>query len=232
MSTFVVKPDVVVVFSGGIDSATVLVKALEEGKTVAPFTLDYGQRHIIELSRGAELLSSLHDEYRDQLLPRKLFSMPNFAQLVPGGSQTDSSVPVPHGHYEEESMKKTVVPNRNMIIISLATAYAISLQAKAVWYGAHRGDHAIYPDCRKEFVDALKVAVGLADWHMVTLKAPFVAQSKAGIVGIGERLAVPWKLTYSCYEGGPVHCGKCGTCQERQEAFRIAAVKDPTEYEP
>lgn len=225
------KPDAVVVFSGGMDSATVLVKALEEGKCVAPFSVHYGQRHSAELACAIKLLTYLQTEYRSQLLPHFVFQVPNFRLLAPGSSQTDETVAVPHGHYEAENMKKTVVPNRNMVLISLATTYALGLGAKSVWYGAHRGDHAIYPDCREDFVLAMKEAIALCDWEHITLKAPFLKQSKAAIVSIGERLAVPWELTYSCYEGLLKHCGKCGTCVERKEAFALACVKDPTEYE-
>ncbi|MFM9146691.1 MAG: 7-cyano-7-deazaguanine synthase, partial [Verrucomicrobiota bacterium] len=139
-------------------------------------------------------------------------------------------VKVPEGHYEEESMKATVVPNRNMLLISVATAWAVSLRAESVAYGAHGGDHAIYPDCRPEFAEALDRAVRLADWHEVRLERPFVKMDKAAIVRRGAELDVPFSLTWSCYVGGERHCGKCGTCVERKEAFRLARVTDPTDY--
>jgi 7-cyano-7-deazaguanine synthase len=151
-----------------------------------------------------------------------------------GSSQTDKSVPVPEGHYEEESMKQTVVPNRNMILLALAGAWAISTKSDAIAYAAHSGDHAIYPDCRPEFTEAMSDALRLCDWHEVKLMRPFLyptPMSKADIVKLGTSLGVPFELTWSCYKGGEKHCGKCGTCVERVEAFQLAGVEDPTEYE-
>ncbi|MCB1120019.1 MAG: 7-cyano-7-deazaguanine synthase, partial [Verrucomicrobiae bacterium] len=137
---------------------------------------------------------------------------------------------VPHGHYEEENMKSTVVPNRNMILLSVATGWAVSLKADCVSYAAHAGDHAIYPDCREEFADALDKTMRLADWQEIYLNRPFVSWTKADIVRRGAELNVPFEKTWSCYEGGDQHCGRCGTCIERREAFHLAGVADPTEY--
>jgi 7-cyano-7-deazaguanine synthase len=150
---------------------------------------------------------------------------------VRGSSQSDPNIAVPHGHYTDESMKQTVVPNRNMLMLSVAVAWAISVKADSVCYGAHAGDRAIYPDCREEFASAFNTAALLADWHQVSLSRPFVDMSKAEIVTLGRTLEVPFGQTWSCYEGGEKHCGLCGTCVERAEAFREAAVEDPTEYE-
>lgn len=127
-------------------------------------------------------------------------------------------------------MKATVVPNRNMLLIATAAAWAMSLKAASVAYGAHGGDHAIYPDCRPAFADALDQAIRLADWHEVTLERPFVGMDKTAIVRRGAELGVPFALTWSCYVGGDRHCGKCGTCVERKEAFVRAGVPDPTVY--
>ena len=129
-------------------------------------------------------------------------------------------------------MKSTVVPNRNMILLSLATAWAVSKKADSVSYAAHSGDHAIYPDCRNEFAEALDKAIRLADWQEVYLNRPFVDLTKADIVKLGSELNVPFEQTWSCYEGQEVHCGRCGTCIERREAFYLAGVEDPTEYSP
>jgi 7-cyano-7-deazaguanine synthase len=128
-------------------------------------------------------------------------------------------------------MKLTVVPNRNMLLLSIATAWAISEKADAIYYAAHLGDHAIYPDCRKVFVDKMREAIALADWHSVELFAPFEEQTKADIVRHGVNVSAPMELSWSCYKGGAKHCGKCGTCVERREAFQLAEVQDPTEYE-
>jgi 7-cyano-7-deazaguanine synthase len=163
-------------------------------------------------------------------ISHKIVDLSALRDVMGGSSQTDD-VPVPHGHYTDETMKQTVVPNRNMVLLAVAGAYAISLKAEHVAYAAHAGDHAIYPDCRPEFAEAVGVALALADWHHVTLRRPFVLTNKSGIVLLGANIGAPLGLTYSCYEGGRVHCGKCGTCVERREAFTLAGVPDPTMYE-
>ena len=127
-------------------------------------------------------------------------------------------------------MKSTVVPNRNMIMLSVAAAWAMNLKAAHLAYAAHAGDHTIYPDCRPEFADALNTAIGLADWHTVTLLRPFIGMTKGEICAEGKRLGVNFADTWSCYEGGEQHCGKCGTCVERKEAFIAAGGGDPTRY--
>ena len=127
-------------------------------------------------------------------------------------------------------MKSTVVPNRNMILLSVATGYALSIDAGQVAYAAHSGDHAIYPDCRNEFADAMAEAIRLCDWKTVSLARPFVTWSKADIVCRGKDLGVPFENTWSCYKGQAFHCGRCGTCIERREAFYLAKVDDPTTY--
>jgi 7-cyano-7-deazaguanine synthase len=139
-------------------------------------------------------------------------------------------VPVPEGHYEDESMKSTVVPNRNMILLSIATAWSIASGLQGVAYAAHSGDHAIYPDCRPAFADAMNEAIRLCDYSSQELVRPFVSLTKADIVRVGASLGVPFEKTWSCYNGRKLHCGKCGTCVERIEAFELAGVPDPTEY--
>jgi 7-cyano-7-deazaguanine synthase len=129
-------------------------------------------------------------------------------------------------------MKTTVVPNRNMILLALATGHALSIGAQQVAYAAHSGDHAIYPDCRNEFADAMARAMALCDWSQVELYRPFVDWTKADIVRRGAELGVPFGQTWSCYKGGNKHCGRCGTCIERREAFDLAGVEDPTNYKP
>ena len=127
-------------------------------------------------------------------------------------------------------MKSTVVPNRNMIMLSLAAARAIAVGADGVAYAAHSGDHAIYPDCRPEFADAVAAALRICHYTPIELERPFVDMTKADIVRLGAELGVDFSKTWSCYKGGEKHCGKCGTCVERREAFRLAGVPDPTEY--
>ena len=128
-------------------------------------------------------------------------------------------------------MKATVVPNRNMMLLAVAAAVGIAEKAQAIAYAAHAGDHAIYPDCRPDFIIAMKGALELCDWNPVTLHTPYALWSKADIVREGALLGVPYHLTWSCYKGGEKHCGRCGTCVERIEAFQKALVEDPTVYE-
>lgn len=217
------QPKTVVLFSGGIDSTTMLFHLRREGHDVLAFSVDYGQRHRTELARASRIASELS-------IPLEAADLRAITRLLAGSSQTDPAVEVPLGHYTDETMKATVVPNRNMIMLAVAAGWAITQKAGAVAYGAHSGDHAIYPDCRPEFADALAQAIGLCDWHRVELIRPFVNKSKTEIVRLGHELGVPFALTWSCYQGGAVHCGACGTCIERREAFVLAGVPDPTPY--
>ncbi|MGF1529872.1 MAG: 7-cyano-7-deazaguanine synthase QueC [Puniceicoccaceae bacterium] len=212
-----------VVFSGGLDSTVLLYHLLAEGKQVSSLSVDYGQRHQVELSRARMIAENAG-------VPWDCVDFSTLGSLLGKSSLVDRSVEVPEGHYEDESMKLTVVPNRNMILIALATARAIAIGANEVAYGAHAGDHAIYPDCRPAFAEAMDAAVRLADFNEVRLYRPFIGLSKAEIVTRGAELGVPFEDTWSCYKGGAVHCGRCGTCVERREAFQIAGVPDPTPY--
>ena len=212
----------ILIYSGGLDSTVLLFKLLREGHEVCALGVNYGQRHRKELDAATAICAKLGVEYR-------IADLSAIRPLL-GGSQTDDSVAVPHGHYAAETMKLTVVPNRNMIMLSVAIAWAISTKSESVSYAAHGGDHAIYPDCREEFASALNTAAMLADWHPVNIDRPFVKMSKADIVALGNRLGVPMEMTWSCYEGGEHHCGKCGTCVERREAFQLTGVPDLTTY--
>ena len=213
----------VLIHSGGIDSTVLLGHLLAEGREVFALSVDYGQRHRRELEAAMRICA--HYGVKHQVADLRAL-----APLFGANALTDSHVAVPEGHYEEASMKATVVPNRNMLLIAVAASWAMSLKASSVAYGAHGGDHAIYPDCRPVFADALDKAIRLADWHEVSLERPFVGMDKTGIVRRGVALRVPLELTWSCYVGGDQHCGKCGTCVERKEAFVQAGVKDPTDY--
>lgn len=218
----------VVVFSGGMDSATLLYHYKTLGYEVHCVSFDYGQRHgSRELAHARELTSWLgvkHD----------VVEMGFMRDLLHGSSLTSEDVAVPDGHYAEETMRITVVPNRNAIMLAIATGVAVAEGAEVVATGIHGGDHFIYPDCRPPFFEALRDAfVHGTQGHAVngfTLEAPFIDRDKAGIAAYGEVLGVPWEKTWSCYKGGDVHCGTCGTCYERQEAFLEAGVDDPTPY--
>lgn len=222
----------VLCFSGGLDSTVLLWWLMERYEEVRCFSVDYGQRHRRELQAVLAIREFLRGKGQSHKTNLLVFhTMKLDGEVFAGSSQTSLDVPVPEGHYTNESMKQTVVPNRNMVLLSLATAWAISTKSDAVVYAAHKGDHAIYPDCRVEFINAMKSAVGLCDWNPPMLLAPFASLTKAQIVNEGQRLGVPFVLTWSCYKGGEVHCGKCGTCVERREAFQLAGVPDPTKYE-
>lgn len=215
----------VVVHSGGMDSTVLLHHLLAEGDEVKALTIDYGQRHRKEIDAARSLAANLGVEHR-------VADLSSLAPLLAGSALTSDEIDVPEGHYAEASMKATVVPNRNMILLAVAAGWAISSRFDRVAYAAHAGDHAIYPDCRDEFAQALDAAVRLADWHEVTLHRPFVALDKAAIVRRGAELGVPFADTWSCYQGLDLHCGRCGTCVERREAFQLAQIEDPTPYAP
>lgn len=215
----------IVVMSGGLDSTTLLYDLLKADHTVEALSFDYGQRHARELV-SAQAICSVLD------VPWMRADLSAIGAIIAGSSSLlNRDVAVPHGHYADVSMKKTVVPNRNMIMLSVAIGHAIARGFEAVAFGAHAGDHAIYPDCRPAFAAAMDTAALLCDWTEVRVLRPFVHMTKTQIVRRGFDLAVPFERTWSCYEGGEVHCGKCGTCVERKEAFSLAEVVDPTRYE-
>lgn len=214
-------PDCVLLFSGGIDSTTLLWDLRNQGRHPHLLSFDYGQRHRVELKAARTIA-------RITSCPNDTVALPTW--LFQGSSQTSDEISVPHGHYAAESMKLTVVPNRNMVMLSLAGALALSLKCKDIFYAAHSGDHAIYPDCRPEFVEILRRAFLMASWSELMLNAPYIMWPKKMIVQQGASLDVPYELTYSCYEGAELHCGKCGTCTERREAFELAGIPDPTKY--
>lgn len=214
----------IVVFSGGMDSTVLAYFAAGFHDRVDLVSVDYGQRHRRELdfaARTAERLGSRHD----------VLDLSAVGRLLVGSALTDD-VDVPHGHYAADSMRTTVVPNRNALLISAAYAVAVARGATHLLAGVHAGDHHVYPDCRPEFIAALGEAlrIGNEDHGNVTLEAPFVTHSKTDICRLGGRLQVPFEDTWSCYEGGETHCGRCGTCVERIEAFHDAGVADPTAY--
>ena len=218
------KNEAVVIYSGGMDSTVLLYHLIESRMKVAALSIDYGQRHRRELEAAKRITTELKIEHH-------VADLSSLRPLMAGSSQTSDGIAVPHGHYESESMKVTVVPNRNMLMLAVAGAWAISRKSDVIAYAAHAGDHAIYPDCREEFVQPLAQALANADWHRVDIIRPFISMTKAQICARGSVLGVPFEETYSCYEGREKHCGLCGTCVERREAFQLAGVTDPTTYE-
>lgn len=214
---------VVLIHSGGLDSTVLLHHLKAEGHGLRTLSVHYGQRHARELDCAATIARRLGVEHQ-------LADLRSMSPLFGDNSLTSTTRAVPAGHYAEAAMKATVVPNRNMLLLAIATSWALALKADAVAYAAHGGDHTIYPDCRPEFAEAMARAIGLADWHRVELIRPFVSWTKAAIVRRGSELQVPFADTWSCYVGGALHCGRCGTCIERREAFHLAGVVDPTAY--
>ena len=214
----------VVLFSGGLDSTVLAAQMKQEAKETRLLSIDYGQRHSKELDHSQKIADHLG-------LGHEILKLPQLGQILSGSSLTDQSIILPEGHYAEESMKSTVVPNRNMILLALAGGHALSLGFDTIAYAAHAGDHTIYPDCRPEFADSMNKALGLADWKDLNLHRPYVEMTKSDIVSLGDRLDAPLHLTWSCYAGGEIHCGRCGTCVERKEAFELANIADPTKYE-
>lgn len=214
------KKKIIVLLSGGMDSTTLLYWILSQGHEVEALSFDYGQKHKIELQYAKATAAKLGVHHKvmqiDQL----------FAQFNSNSALLSDTV-VPEGHYADITMRSTVVPNRNAILLMLATGYAISKKFDGVAYASHTGDHAVYRDCTPEFFTPLKQAVENCDWHKVTLYAPFINLSKSEIAYIGNSLNIDWENeTYSCYNGKEMQCGKCGTCTERLEAIEEAkAIK-------
>jgi len=213
----------VVLLSGGMDSTVLAYYLKSRGDELRAISFDYGQRHARELACARDQASLLG-------IPYCRVDLHSLAQVLPGSSQTDRSIEVPTGHYTQENMKATVVPNRNMILLAVAIGHAIAYGCDSVAYAAHAGDHAIYPDCRPVFADAMQAAALLCDYKMIELERPFIFKTKADIVTIGCKLEVNFERTWSCYAGEDRHCGQCGTCVERREAFFLAGVPDPTVY--
>jgi 7-cyano-7-deazaguanine synthase len=213
----------VVILSGGMDSVTLLYDIVKQGYDTYALSFDYGQKHKKELVCANETCKKLG-------VIHKIVNLSVLNELAPSALTRDNW-DIPEGNYADDNMKQTVVPNRNMVLLSLATSYAISLKAEKLFYGAHAGDHTIYPDCRKEFIDKMKEVIKIADWVAVDLEAPYWNMDKGDVAIRGKELNVDYSLTWTCYKGQDKACGKCGSCTERLEAFEKAGVKDPVEYE-
>ncbi|MDX1634325.1 MAG: 7-cyano-7-deazaguanine synthase QueC [Marinobacter sp.] len=214
---------VVVIYSGGMDSFTLLHRALARGLTVHALSFNYGQRHVRELDAASAVCRQLG-------VPHQVLDITALGAVMAGSALTGAGS-VPEGHYQEDSMKATVVPNRNMILLSLATGYAVTVEAAAVWYGAHGGDHAIYPDCRPEFVERMDAVCRVANYQPVRIEAPYLRADKSGILAEGLAMGLDYSQTWTCYNGRELACGRCGSCQERLEAFASHGVADPLPYE-
>lgn len=214
---------VVVLCSGGMDSVTALHWAAREHAVLAAVSFDYGAKHNPrEIPFAREHAAQLGVRHEVVALPfvNRLFA----SDLLTSGGE------IPEGHYEAANMKQTVVPFRNAVMLSIATGLAESRGAEGVMIAAHGGDHAIYPDCREDFMRAMGDTMRLGTYAQIQLLRPFIAMTKGEIAVAGARLGVDFARTWSCYKGGEIHCGKCGTCVERREAFAFAGLGDPTAY--
>ncbi len=214
--------DSLIVLSGGMDSVTMLHEFKERIKLAVSF--DYGSNHNKKELEFAEYHSKLLgiDHITINLdLMAKYFS----SSLLQGADA------IPEGHYQDENMKSTVVPFRNGIMLSIACGLAESNNVKYIMIANHGGDHAIYPDCRGEFIDAMNKATQNGTYNGVTIFAPYTNITKTDIAKHGKALGIDYTKTWSCYKGKDIHCGKCGTCVERKEALRDAGIEDQTEYE-
>jgi len=215
---------VLVLVSGGMDSITALYHAAEAYQVVGAVSFKYGSKHSEQevpfARRHCQALDIphqvIHLDFVDQLFE---------SDLLQSGSE------IPDGHYEEVNMKQTVVPFRNGIMLSVAAGYAESIHAEGLVIAAHAGDHAIYPDCREDFMKAMADAIRSGTYAEIRVLRPFIAMTKGQIATRGHALGIDFAQTWSCYKGGQVHCGTCGTCVERREAFMLAGLHDPTEYE-
>ena len=213
-----------VLLSGGMDSVTVFHQALRDGEVVACLSFDYGAKH-----NAREIpFAKIHADRAG--VPHHVVSL-DFMDRLFKSDLLRSGGEIPEGHYAEESMKKTVVPFRNGIMLSIAAGFAESIGAGAVTIAAHSGDHAIYPDCREPFMRAMGEAMEQGTYAGIKLLRPFIDMDKAAIARRGAELGVDFAETWSCYKGGEIHCGVCGTCVERREAFLLAGLQDPTVYE-
>lgn len=208
-----------VVLSGGMDSVTALAWAHHLHGTVDALTVDYGQRHRREIDaarRQATVYARNHD----------VVDLSGVGALLSGSALTDD-VEVPTGHYADETMRATVVPNRNAILANVAAGVAVARGHDTLVLGVHSGDHAIYPDCRPEFVQALTALLAVANYDPIRVEAPFLYADKEAILRVGYALGVDYSNTWTCYVGGGRPCRECGSCVEREEAFDAYGARDP-----
>jgi 7-cyano-7-deazaguanine synthase len=214
-----------VVLSGGMDSAVALANevAIRGAVNVETVTFNYGSKHNDRENVAARLLAE-HYKVNNTVVRMPFINELFKSDLLKSGGE------VPEGHYADPSMKRTVVPFRNGIMLAIAAGLAESIGAGVLVLGNHAGDHAIYPDCREEFAVPMSQAIKAGTYAGITVFRPFERLSKTDIALMGETLETPFHLTYSCYKGGEKHCGKCGTCYERKEAFTDSGVPDPTVY--
>jgi 7-cyano-7-deazaguanine synthase len=215
---------VVVLCSGGVDSTVALHEANQHHQVLAGLSCQYGAKH-----NHREIPLAAHQ--CEQLgIPHRTLDL-NFIGQLFTSHLLQSGGDIPDGHYEEANMAQTVVPFRNGIMLAAAAGLAESIGAEGLVIGAHAGDHAIYPDCRESFMVAMSQAIETGTYAGIQVLRPFISHTKTQIVALGQRLGVDFRQTWSCYKGRSIHCGSCGTCVERREAFAQVGLTDPVPYE-
>ena len=221
----------VIGLSGGMDSATLLGLLLAQGLEVHCCTFYYGSKHNKWENRAAENIINFYQFKKFPVFGHLIDLSTIFKDfssdlLLSGGE-------IPEGHYEETSMKRTVVPGRNLIFASVMAGLAESIGAEQVALGVHSGDHHIYPDCRKEFITTLNLTIRESTEGKVEVITPLIDDNKTSILERGFRMnpKVPYGMTRTCYTDNPFACGKCGSCVERLEAFANLKIKDPIQYQ-
>ncbi len=205
-----------------MDSITMLYEYKDD--IALGITFDYGSKH----NEKEAVFARMHCSrlgIRHIVIPLAFMGEYFKSSLLKGGEE------IPEGHYADENMKSTVVPFRNGIMLSIAVGIAESNGLRKVYIANHSGDHAIYPDCRPEFVRAIDAAAQSGTYEGITIEAPYTAITKADIARRGDALGIDYSETWSCYKGGERHCGKCGTCVERKEALQLAGIVDKTVYD-
>ena len=209
---------VLVVYSGGLDSFTLLNEAMNKFEHVEAITFNYGQKHNKEIDYAARFCAK-------SKIPHEIVNLD--LENILSGSALVGDTEIPEGNYDKEKMKQTVVPNRNMIMISVAASLAIKNELDYLWYGAHAGDHEIYPDCRPEFIDKLGAVLSICDYHQLNFEAPYMSLSKNEIVSKGVKMNLNYAHAWTCYVGGSKPCLKCSSCLERASAFKFNQTEDP-----
>ena len=209
---------VLVVYSGGLDSYTLLNKAMKKFDRVEAITFNYGQKHNKEIEYAKSNCSELNIKHEVVNLD---------LENILAGSALVGDIDIPEGNYDKEKMKQTIVPNRNMIMISVAASLVIKNDIEYLWYAAHSGDHEIYPDCRPEFIDKMAAVLEICDYHKIKFEAPFQNLSKNEIVATGLSMNLDYSKTWTCYEGKEKPCGKCSACLERALSFEANNTEDP-----
>jgi 7-cyano-7-deazaguanine synthase len=215
----------IAVFSGGLDSTTMIYDLLSQGIDVEAVSFNYGQRHAKELDAAKQIAYDLN-------IRHEVINLVGYGELISEGisSLMNRDIAVPEGAYDNVNMRSTVVPNRNMSMLSMAAGVAVARKADSIATAVHAGDHAIYPDCRPDFIRSLEQVLMMANQGFIVpnfgITVPYLYKTKTQIAKRAKELNVPFDKTWSCYKGGMIHCGKCGTCVERLEAIHGADADD------